>query len=252
MEWSIPTVNLTGPRRIGGRASRHGFAFQDAYTCLQLTRLLSGVTDIIGVRPEGAQDVDLLFSDGREEYIQIKDSPDARYTLAELRPILQSFAIDLLEAGRSSTITFTLIARSNNIERAVIRLRNRDASSDDVAKIAELLVQSSLDSSAPKSLIMISDEERYNLAAQLLQQTEFHFGMGDEFEGRLSFESHACSEMAEHGVASPKLHDAFNVLKAALDTKREFTRTDVEELLKRFIGGAAIDLFEGQVGSTWG
>ena len=53
--------------------------------------------------------------------------------------------------------------------------------------------------------------------------------------------------MARHGVAGPKLQDAFNVLKAALNTTREFTRADVEELLKRFIGGAAIDLFEGRV-----
>ena len=182
MEWSILTDNLTGPRRIGGRESRRGFAFQDAYACLQISRLLDEATDIIGVRPEGAQDVDLLYSDGREEYIQIKDSPDERYKLAELRPILQSFAIDLIEAGRSSTITFMLIARSNNIDSAVIRLRNGNRSPDDVTRVAELLAKSTQNSNAPQCLVKLSDAERYDLAAQLLEQIEFHFGMGDELK----------------------------------------------------------------------
>jgi hypothetical protein len=80
-KWSIPTIQLTSPRRIGGRVSRRGFAFQDAYACLQLTRLLDSTHEIRAVRPEGAQDVDLLHADGREEYVQLKHEPDKPYTL---------------------------------------------------------------------------------------------------------------------------------------------------------------------------
>ena len=246
-KWSIPTSQLTGPRKLGGRASRQGFAFQDAYACLQLTRLLEDAQGVIAVRPEGAQDVDLLYTDGHEEYIQLKDEPNEHYKLARLRPILQSFAIDLLEAGKALTLTFTLIARSNYIDAAITRLRDGKPSSDDIANVGRLLAESVQDSPAPQCLVQLSDADRRDLAMQLLQQTKFLFGMGDEIGGHLSFESHACMELARHGIAGTELQDAFNTLKAALDRQREITRADVEELLKRFIGGAAIDLFQGRV-----
>lgn len=107
--WSIPTSQLTGPRKLGGRVSRRGFAFQDAYACLQLSYLLDSTQGLVAIRPEGAQDVDLLYSDGCEEYVQLKHEPDEHYTLVALRTILQAFALDLLEAGRPTTLTFVLV-----------------------------------------------------------------------------------------------------------------------------------------------
>ena len=246
-KWSIPTDQLIGPRRLGGRASRRGFAFQDAYACLQLTRLLEDTQVVIAIRPEGAQDVDLLYMDGCEEYIQLKDEPNEHYTLANLRPILQNFAADLLETDRAPTLAFTLIARSNYIDAAVTRLRDGKPSSDDVTNVARLLAQSVQNSPAPRYLVQLGDAERRVLAVQLLHQTKFLLGMGDEIDGHLSFESHTCMELAKRGIAGTELQDAFNTLKAALDKQRQFTRADVEELLKRFIGGTAIDLFEGRV-----
>ena len=245
MNWSIPSDRLIGPRSRGGQNAKAGFDFQDAYASLQICRLLDEDTDIIAVRSEGAQDVDLLYKDGREEYIQIKNSPNERYTLDVLAPILQGFALNLLKASRSSTIIFTLLARSNNIDTVVTKLENKSYVDQDLKKISDLLIKSTQNYRAPECLMELSDSERYNLAAQLLDQTKFQFGIGDMFEGRFSFESHACSKMAKHGVGSADLHDAFNVIKGALNIKREFFRTDVEELLKQFIGRAAIEIFEG-------
>ena len=88
MKWSIPTDKLTDPRRGGGRENIKGIAFQDAYICLQLITLLDEEKGIIAVRPEGAQDVDLLYSDGREEYIQLKKSPHVIF----IKEILPDFA----------------------------------------------------------------------------------------------------------------------------------------------------------------
>jgi hypothetical protein len=110
-KWSIPFIKLTGPRRTGGLTSLSGFDFQAAYACLHLTHLLDFNQGLVAVRYEGAQDVDLRYADGRERYVQLKNEPDAHYTLSELRPVLQSFAADLLEAGRVPTLTFTLVAR---------------------------------------------------------------------------------------------------------------------------------------------
>jgi tetratricopeptide (TPR) repeat protein len=244
-KWSIPTEQLTRAR--GPIPSRRGYAFQDAYVCIQLTRLLDNTQGVISVRPEGAEDVDLLYADGREEYIQLKNEPNKHYTLVTLRPILHSFAVNLLKAGRAPTVTFTLIARSNYVDAAITRLRDGKPSLHDIKKVVRLLAQSIQGSPAPQCLMQLSDAERRDLAGQLLQQTKFSFGKGDEINGRLSFESHVCTELARYGITGTELHDAFTTLKAALDRQREFTRADVEELLKRFIGGAEIELFGGGV-----
>jgi tetratricopeptide (TPR) repeat protein len=244
-KWSIPTDQLTRAR--GSIPSRRGYTFQDAYACIQLIRLLDDSQGVISVRPEGAEDVDLLYRNGREEYIQLKNEPNKHYTLVTLRPILQSFAVNLLKAGRASTVTFTLIARSNYVNQAVIRLLERNPWPDDIGKVSQLLAQSIRSSPAPQCLIKLSDAERRGLVGQLLQQTKFSFGKGDEINGRLSFDSHACTELLKYGIAGTEVHDALNTLKAALGMQKEFTRADVEELLKPFIGGAAIDVFEGRV-----
>lgn len=139
--WSIPASQLSGPRRLGGRVSKRGFAFQDAYVCMQLTRLLDSMQGVIAVRPEGAQDVDLIYADGLEEYVQLKHKPDEHYTLVALRSILQGFAVDLLEADRPTTLTFILVASSNHIDASVTRLRDGEPSETDITMVANLLAQ---------------------------------------------------------------------------------------------------------------
>jgi Cap4-like dsDNA endonuclease family protein len=246
-KWSIPSDRLTGPRRTGGPTSLFGFDFQAAYACLHLTKLLNSNQRLVAIRYEGAQDVDLRYADGRERYVQLKNEPDAHYSLSKLRSALQGFAADLLEAGKARTLTFTLVARSNHIDAAVMRLRDGVPNLTDIAEVADLFIYSTQASSAPQCLVSLDEVERRELADQVLKQTTFEFGMGDEIDERLSFESHACTELARNGVAGKDLHNAFGALKAGLIPQREFTRDDVQEILKRFVGGAAIDLFEGRL-----
>ena len=227
MGWSIPTEKL-GKR--GPRESIRGYAFQDAYICLQMILLLDERQGIAAVRPEGAQDVDLLYNNSSEEYIQLKNIPNERYSLKILRPILQSFAKDLIKAGRTSTLTLSLIARSNTADAATVRLKDKIEDANDIAEIAKLLATPV--SPSYQCLAALNEEERHDLAKQLWRQTKFNFGMGDELDGCLSFEAYALKELAKHGVESAKLKDAFNVLKDALYKQREFTRADIEELLK--------------------
>ncbi len=244
--WSIPTDRLTGPRRLGGRISRRGFAFQDAYACWQLTRLLDSSQGVLAVRPEGAQDVDVLYHDGREQYIQLKHEPDEPYTLATLRSILQGFAVDLLEARRPTSLALVLVARSGHINAGVSRLRDGCPSGADIGEVAGFLSQGSASPSLAL-LASLSDRERYDLAEQCLQQTQFLFGMGDEVDGRFSFESHACTALALRGIAGSGLANAYNALKSALERRREFTASDLEEVLKRYLAQPLLELFGGRV-----
>lgn len=245
--WSIPTGQLTGPRKTGGRNSIGGFAFQEAYACLYLARLLDPQRQVVAVRYEGAQDVDLFYADGREKYLQLKNEPGARYTLTKLRPVLQGFASDLLESEGKGVLGFELVARSNDTDVAVKRLCDGTPSEEDLSAIAALLPESVKGSPAPELLRGLSERELRDLAERLLRRTTFLFGMGDEMDGRLSFQNHACVELAKHGVAGSDLLDAFEALRAALKPQRTFTHGDVQDILKRFIGGAAIELFEGRV-----
>ena len=109
-------------------------------------------------------------------------------------------------------------------------------------EVAALLGQHS----APQFLTALSNSDVHTLTEQLVKQIEFQFGMGDETDGRISFAAHAYARLAEHGVAASDLGNAFNALKTALIPQREFTCSDVHEILKSFIGGAAIGIFDGR------
>jgi tetratricopeptide (TPR) repeat protein/DNA polymerase III delta prime subunit len=245
--WSIPTAQLTGPRRLGGRASKRGFEFQDTYTCLQLTYLLDSSKGVQTIRPEGAQDIDLLYTNGYETYIQLKHEPDKRYTLASLCPILQSFAVDFIEAGAPPTLTFCLIARSNNLDHSVSRLRDGKQTEDDLIKLSMLLTSDKIGSLAPKCLQELAPADLRRLIEQLLNQTRFEFGMGDRISERFSFESHACNELARRGISGSDLQSAFATLMISLNTNREFNSTDVERILSPYFGRDALSIFRGRV-----
>jgi len=241
-KWAIPTNDLTSPRRTGGRTSIRGYAFQDAYACLQLACLLDPSRDLVAVRYEGAQDIDLRYADGREQYVQLKNEPDARYTLNKLAAVLQGFAIDLLDAGKPSTLTFIFVARSNSLDAATARLRDGNPTANDVDELTALFRSAS----ASPLLSALSDTQLRALIEQLLRQIEFQFGVGGEIEGRNSFAAETYVRLAENGVAGADLAAAFSALKAALIPQRELTGSDVQEILKRFLGNLAIDVFEGR------
>jgi tetratricopeptide (TPR) repeat protein/energy-coupling factor transporter ATP-binding protein EcfA2 len=244
--WSVPTDQLTGRRKTGGRISIGGFAFQEAFACLYLARLLDS-GQVIAVRYEGAQDLDVFYADGREKYVQIKKEPHASYTLKKLAPVLQGFAIDFAEADRKESLSFELVARSNHIDAAVSRLCKQKPTLADLDEVARSLSQLATAPGAPVLFSSIKYSDWSMLAEQLLMQTILSFGLGDEMEGQLSFQSHACTELARHGIAGAHLQNAFEALRSALRPQRTFTRADVRETLKRFTGGAAIDIFRGRV-----
>lgn len=248
-DWSISTDRLTSRRRTGGRTALGGFEYQEAYACLCLAKLLDSSDDLISVRYEGAQDVDLLYADGREQYVQLKNEPSKNYTLAALRPILQNFATDLLEAGWATPLMFEIVARSNSVDAAVARLQASEPSTfdSDVTAVATELIVSPPSSPAPDSIKALPPEQLSGLVRLLLRRTTFSFGAGEEVDGQRSFESRACVVLAGNGVANKDLLNAVDCLKAALSSQNTYHRADVEEILKRFVGSAAIDIFNGNV-----
>lgn len=249
-DWSITTDRLTSRRRTGGRTALGGFEYQEAYACLCLAKLLDSSGDLISIRYEGAQDVDLLYADGREQYVQLKNEPSKNYTLAALRPILQNFATDLLEAGWATPLMFEIVARSNSVDAAVARLQASEPSTfdSDVTAVATELIVSPPSSPAPDSIKALPPEQLSGLVRLLLRRTTFSFGAGEEVDGQRSFESRACVVLAGNGVANKDLLKAVDCLKAALKSQSTYRRADIQEILKGFIGDAAVEsIFNGGV-----
>jgi hypothetical protein len=81
---------FTGRRGMGGPIGGRGYRFQDRYTVARIPKLLSDPS-FVELLPEGAEDLDIKYSDGkvvRHEYIQIKNHNVEK---PEFRDIVENF-----------------------------------------------------------------------------------------------------------------------------------------------------------------
>ena len=72
--WSVDGVAMHNKPRQGGAHALKGFSFQAAVALVRLTWMLTCRHGIVRVRYEGAQDIDIGYTDGRELYIQYSGS----------------------------------------------------------------------------------------------------------------------------------------------------------------------------------
>ncbi|MBZ4376485.1 hypothetical protein [Corallococcus sp. AS-1-6] len=215
---------------------------------MQLANLLVGRNGLKKVRYEGVEDVDLLYEGGLEQYIQLKNEPRTRYTIAALRPVLQAFAVDLLEAGEKSNVQVVLVARSHDRNEAVDRLIARAGTNSDREEIARHLVLSTGTVKAPDKLLGLKPEKLAVLVEQLVSKIEMQFGRGDESDGETLFELQARSRMEERGIFDVKIQrQAVAALRGALQPRAEFSAEDVERLVSRFVQTTALERFAGTV-----
>ncbi|MBX8473941.1 hypothetical protein K5D38_04020 [Pseudomonas cichorii] len=75
-----------------------GFEYQAAHALHILTRLLFCENGLVQVRYEGAQDIDTMHGDGRQVFIQYKDTPEKEYDFASVQEILHGFMRDAIDA----------------------------------------------------------------------------------------------------------------------------------------------------------
>lgn len=98
-EWIIRGAALnTRARQAGGWALK-GFEVQQHFAALKVVELLGCTGGLVAVRYEGAQDIDLMYADGRIEHVQVKNRPSEVLNWTNLEPVLLGFLDDWLDAA---------------------------------------------------------------------------------------------------------------------------------------------------------
>lgn len=131
--WLVHGAALETRRRRAGADAQRGFDYQRAFAVWQIAELLKDSSEIAGVRYEGAQDVDLLFTDGQVAFVQLKDEPGETYAVARIAPILIGFALDLHDCDENPRARFELIIHATPGAAALQRLAERATTSGDRA-----------------------------------------------------------------------------------------------------------------------
>ncbi len=97
VEWWVGEDDLKTRTRTGGVNAINGFEFQKAYARLRVAWMLLGRHGIVEVRYEGAQDVDIRFGDGRQQFVQAKHY-SADLSVDDLHEVMAGFARDVISA----------------------------------------------------------------------------------------------------------------------------------------------------------
>ncbi|TCG08601.1 hypothetical protein BZM27_11055 [Paraburkholderia steynii] len=96
--WFVDGADMRTRSRQGGRTALNGYEYQAAHAVHFITQLLTCEGGLVQVRYEGAQDIDVMFGDGRQVYIQYKETSGREYSFEDLREILHGFMRDVIDA----------------------------------------------------------------------------------------------------------------------------------------------------------
>ncbi|WP_395490689.1 AAA family ATPase [Cedecea davisae] len=96
--WVVDGDDLKTKHRQGGMIALKGFGYQEAHALNYVIKLLTCDDGLVQLRYEGAQDVDIMFGDGKQLYIQYKETAGTEYTFTEMRDILHGFMRDTIDA----------------------------------------------------------------------------------------------------------------------------------------------------------
>jgi hypothetical protein len=126
MDWFVRESALNTAGRTGGINALKGFEFQKSYAVWLLTKLLTGEDEIAIVRYEGAQDVDLMLTSGRQIHVQVKKYDKTALDLGRTSEVINSFVNDHRDAVRANDLdpadglSFRLVAVARVTEVAVL------------------------------------------------------------------------------------------------------------------------------------
>jgi Adenylylsulphate kinase len=126
MDWFVRENALSTTGRTGGINALKGFEFQKSYAVWLLTKLLTGEDEIAMVRYEGAQDIDLMHTSGRQIHIQVKKYDKTALNLDRTSEVINSFIEDYRDAVRANNLDpadglrFRLVAVAEVTDIAVL------------------------------------------------------------------------------------------------------------------------------------
>lgn len=126
MNWFVRDSAMATASRTGGMNAEKGFEFQKSYAAWLLTKLITGDEMLAVVRYEGAQDVDLMLTNGKQIHVQVKKYDKTPLNITKVTEVIKSFAQDYRDAAiandrnPSDFLSFRLVAVGQITDVAVL------------------------------------------------------------------------------------------------------------------------------------
>lgn len=99
MEWFVRGDQLLTRSRVSGATAERGFEYQRSFAVYKMTEMLTGEGGLVSMRYECAQDVDLMFGNGEQTHVQIKDFRKTPLSWTRMKEILAGFVRDEFDAS---------------------------------------------------------------------------------------------------------------------------------------------------------
>lgn len=225
-DWLIDDALLETRRRAGGRRALDGFGYQKAFALLKVAEMIAETSPLRAVRYEGAQDVDLKYSDGRVELVQLKNEPDETYPAATLAKMIVGFAHDLLDAHHDPRLRFRAVVRASPGSPALQRLASGKPSIRDLREFARGLGRDQRFTSLPA-------DARQDIARSVAQRLAIDRGQGFSSE-RPAFDIFAAENLRTSGIAGEHVDRLIETLHVRIRPGHTITREEALEWASRF------------------
>ena len=246
MDWFVRGSALATPGRTGGMHAEKGFHFQKSYAGYLLTRLLSGAEGISIIRYEGAQDVDLMLTDGRQVHVQVKKYDRTPLDVLRLTAVVESFVTDYRDAKNANGFTpadgldFRLVAVGAVTDVAVLDIARRSNKHIHAPAIAKRI------SGKAKAPHALKQEVR-----AVLDRLETHlYPVGSPSDMYIAM---AEAALVRFGVMQDRIDDALRALIGKIHWRENILASDVSEWLGPYLppnhpasGTGAIRLVTGR------
>lgn len=229
MQWAVRGDDLKTRPRSGGDWALRGFRFQDAFALLQMSELLTCSGGLIALRYEGAQDVDLMYADNRQCFVQLKHRPDSSLDWDFSCTVMSSFATDELDArkndGVASTVSYRLVTSSipvgSEVDSLVRGVKIPAGAASLVKKFPEGITKA------------LKKAEQNRLARAVLEKTVFDIRPGVDPSGDMR--ELAASRLMRFGVPCEKIEAALSILADALSPGRSFDPETILDLITQHL-----------------
>jgi hypothetical protein len=224
-QWLVAGDDLRTRQRRGGRVALKGFDFQAAHAVNLLSQLLIFEQGLVQVRYEGAQDVDLMFGDGRQVFMQLKDTPQERYSIKSIREILHGFMKDAIDACGNPAdldrlsqlkLEFVLVTTGTVSGLDAVKILNRT----HTAAISKLVARKFSYDRNPIVLTNIQLVAAYVLRHLAVRLTPADSAPRDQTLA-------AMGRLAVFGVASTGIENTINNIRQLLTPPGEYSAADV-------------------------
>ncbi|OEC56770.1 ATP-binding protein [Pseudomonas sp. AP42] len=224
--WSVDGNDLNTQPRTGGAIAEKGFSFQKAYALVRLTWLLTGERELVELRYEGAQDVDLRFAGNRELLIQAKDHQQGSFSYSKLKDVIAGFARDMItvtarEGVGANFPGFRLVCTSAPYEESAFQILRRVFIQNHAQAIAPLISE--------KYREGLDEDQVLECLRNVLGNATFEILLHEEAIADLT--AQASWNLVRFGVPPEHVRSSITRLKAALVPRASFQVSDVVENL---------------------